>query len=148
MTTLIRSLIALLMLSYSVSTSAYPQYADDWSHRSVMYFAPTKDQHVQQFIKESLINQCELDDRDVVTVVVTQDGFTFPSWVKAYFDIEWLFDVYRVNSEEHVAILIGKDGTEKKRWNLKTDWQELSTLIDAMPLRKRETKGRVSPCKA
>lgn len=35
-------------------------------------------------------------------------------------------------------VLIGKDGTEKQRWNRTIDPQEIFDIIDAMPMRQRE----------
>ena len=39
-------------------------------------------------------------------------------------------------------VLIGKDGTQKKRWNLFPSNDELYSLIDAMPMRQFEMRER------
>ncbi len=99
-------------------------------HRSVLYFAPANDDHVKQFLLEALMNECELEDRDVITLVIAEDGFTEPSWLKEEFDLKMLAALYEVKAGQHTAILLGKDGEEKHRWGAKTDWQFINDLID------------------
>ena len=145
---MLRLIITTLLCLHTSLVAAYPANAEYWSHRSVLYFAPSNDEHVQQLLMEALINECQLSDRDVVTIVVTADGFTIPGWVKEEFNIPALFRAYGANEKEHTAVLIGKDGNEKLRWGKKTNWKEVSQTIDAMPMRKREMKTRSSPCSA
>jgi hypothetical protein len=112
----------------------------------VLYFAPANDDHVKQFLLEALMNECELEDRDVITLVIAEDGFTEPSWLKEEFDLKMLAALYDVKAGQHTAILLGKDGEEKHRWGAKTDWQFINNLIDQMPMRKREMQQKRSPC--
>ncbi|KJY84014.1 hypothetical protein TW81_06750 [Vibrio galatheae] len=126
----------------------YPSYSAHWSHRSVIYFAPTNDEHVKQFLLETLMNECELQDRDLVTLVVTADGYSMPKWVKEEFNLQALYSVYNVAPHSHTAVLIGKDGGEKLRWGKRTDWEQVIETIDVMPMRKVEMAQKVSPCSA
>ncbi|TFH92627.1 DUF4174 domain-containing protein [Vibrio ouci] len=137
-----------IALLYSVTAWTYPAYSSHWQHRSVIYFAPTKDDHVKQFLLETLINDCELQERDLVTLVVTEDGFTDPVWVKYEFNLSALFDVYKVKPGSHTAVLIGKDGTEKLRWGKQTNWELIKHTIDIMPVRQYEMATQGSPCSA
>ncbi|GAL29866.1 DUF4174 domain-containing protein [Vibrio maritimus] len=116
------------------------------SHRSVMYFAPTKDVLVDEFLLGTLINECALEERDVVTMVMTKDGFSSPGWVKDTFDYSKLVKMYDIKEGDHKAILIGKDGTEKLRWGPTTNWIEIKDTIDAMPMRQAEMKRAASRC--
>ena len=137
-----------LLLSCLISSPVfgYPAHAQYWPHRSVLYFAPANDDHVKQFLLEALMNECELEDRDVITLVIAEDGFTEPSWLKEEFDLKMLAALYEVKAGQHTAILLGKDGEEKHRWGAKTDWQFINNLIDEMPMRKREMQQKRNPC--
>ncbi|MCG9595805.1 DUF4174 domain-containing protein [Vibrio sp. Isolate25] len=144
-----RSFILVLLLVQSIGLAwSYPAHSHKWSHRSVIYFAPTNDEHVKQFLLETLINECELSDRDIITLVITQDGFTIPSWVKNEFNLLSMFRAYGIEPGTHTAILIGKDGSEKLRWGKETDWENIKQTIDLMPMRQHEIKRRPSPCSA
>lgn len=92
------------------------------------------------------MHECELVNRDVVTLVITEDGYTVPSWLKEEFDLMILAEIYSVKKGEHTAILLGKDGLEKYRWGAETDWQYINDLIDQMPMRKQEMQRQRSPC--
>lgn len=141
-------ILMLLSTLFSATSMAYPAYSSQWSHRSVIYFAPSNDEYVKQFLRETLINECELQDRDLVTMVVTEDGFTQPKWVKFEFNLAELFAVYDVVPGSHTAVLIGKDGSEKLRWEKSTDWNNVKQVIDRMPMRKQEMARKTSPCSA
>ncbi|MDN3611736.1 DUF4174 domain-containing protein [Vibrio ostreicida] len=144
-----RYLLLVGLLIQSIGWSwGFPTYMTNGTHRSVIYFAPTNDEHVQRFLLETLINECELTDRDVITLVVTQDGFTIPTWLKREFDLTHMFHNYRIEPDKHTAILIGKDGAEKLRWGKKTNWEFIKETIDLMPMRRAEMAQRTSPCSA
>lgn len=142
-----RSLLFLiLMLMNPIACYAYPSYSSHWAHRSVIYFAPSNDEHVKQFLLEALINDCELSERDIVTLVITADGFTAPSWVKEEFNLRRMFKIYRIAPSEHTAVLIGKDGIEKLRWGKETDWRYVLETVDLSPARQHEKTSNTSPC--
>lgn len=116
-------------------------------HRSVIYFAPSRDTHVDTFLLGTFTNDCALKERDVVSIVVTKEGFSYPEWVASIFDYATLSAFFNIKEGSHAAILIGKDGEEKRRWSDKIDWTQLQEHIDEMPLRQQEsliTKTRCS----
>lgn len=144
-----RSLLLLLCVIFNpIVCDAYPSYSNHWAHRSVIYFAPTNDEHVKQFLLETMINDCELSERDIVTLVITADGFANPSWVKEEFNLLNMFKIYGVLPSRHTAVLIGKDGTEKLRWGKTTDWNAIMRVIDLSPTREAESLKKSSPCTA
>ncbi|WP_269747469.1 DUF4174 domain-containing protein [Grimontia marina] len=57
-----------------------------------------------------------------------------------------LMNKYRVKNNEHTAVLIGKDGTEKARWRQGFDIDEMVQIIDEMPMRKAEIRERGLRC--
>ena len=138
MSKLLQNLLATIVLVFSANALSYPMGSMHWNHRSILYFAPEKDQHVNTFIKESLMHDCMLQERDIVVVVMTKDGFNKPSDVFSPEDIVRLEKLYKVSRNTHTAILIGKDGLEKYRWNEQTNWQHITQLVDNMPMRKKE----------
>ncbi|MEJ2763649.1 DUF4174 domain-containing protein [Photobacterium sp. MCCC 1A19761] len=125
---------------------AYPPDSLHWHHRSILYFAPQYDQHVQAFQREVLMNDCLLQERDVVTIVITHDGFNQPANLFSPEDIQMLTQKYNIAPDAHTAILIGKDGKEKHRWSEVTNWRYLTELIDSMPLRQQEMAMKTSRC--
>jgi hypothetical protein len=48
---------------------------------------------------------------------------------------------FGIGSGEYVAVLVGKDGTEKTRWMEPVPPGELFRRVDAMPMRQQETAG-------
>ncbi|XAW88093.1 DUF4174 domain-containing protein [Vibrio sp. CDRSL-10 TSBA] len=140
------ALLAVVLLIIPVVSQAYPLYSQQWSHRSVLYFAPTQDNYVRQFLVETLMHQCELTERDVVTIIITEDGYSQPGWLKHEFDLQDIMLAYRVPSGRHTAVLVGKDGSEKMRWGKTTDWDALKQTIDAMPMRRQEMARSSSRC--
>lgn len=130
-----------------VSTSlAYPNRSAPWPHRSIIYFAPQYDEHVKRFLLESLMNECALKERDIVTLIITKDGQSEPHWVRETFDLNALFHVYQIDANQHTAVLIDKDGREKYRWGKATDWSKLKQVIDNSPIRQRENDDGDDPC--
>ncbi len=51
-----------------------------------------------------------------------------------------LFKKYKADNELLTVILIGKDGFEKHRTNQLLQTEELFSIIDVMPMRRREMK--------
>ncbi|MEC7939426.1 MAG: DUF4174 domain-containing protein [Pseudomonadota bacterium] len=152
------SLLALLLLTtvsivliLSLSTHsvfAYPAYSHSQPlpHRSVIYFAPEEDSVVKEFLNEALINDCQLNERDVVIMVIVESGYTIPTWLEEEFNLEAVTSIYEIPKGSHTAVLIGKDGKEKHRWNGKTDWNLITNIIDEMPMRQQEMQQQSSRC--
>ncbi|MEC7309805.1 DUF4174 domain-containing protein [Vibrio crassostreae] len=140
--------IILIMCMATNSALAYPAYSHSspLPHRSVIYFAPTEDSVVKEFLNEVLINNCQLDERDVVIMVIAESGYTVPTWLEEEFNLEAVTNVYEIPKGSHTAVLIGKDGKEKHRWNGKTDWQKITNIIDEMPMRQQEMQRQSSRC--
>ncbi|MCW8327892.1 DUF4174 domain-containing protein [Photobacterium sp. SDRW27] len=134
------------LLLFSVASFSYPADSLHWNHRSILFFAPEKDHYVQEFIKQTLMNGCQLQERDIKTVIITRDGFNQPANFFSADDIRYLEQKYNIATDTHTAILIGKDGLEKYRWGEETNWNYLTELVDSMPLRQKEMSFRQSRC--
>ena len=134
------------VILFSTSVASYPLDSLHWNHRSILFFAPEKDQYVQEFMKQTLMNNCLLQERDIVTIIITRDGFNQPEDLFSPEDIRFLQQKYNITQDSHTAILIGKDGLEKHRWGEETNWRHITDLVDKMPLRQREMTYRQSRC--
>ncbi|MEZ9070144.1 DUF4174 domain-containing protein [Vibrio splendidus] len=140
---------SVLITSLTINSAfAYPAYSHSKAlpHRSVIYFAPKEDSVVKEFLNEVLINNCQLDERDVVVIVIAESGYTVPTWLEEEFNLEAVIDSYGIPKGSHTAVLIGKDGKEKHRWNGKTDWNLITNIIDGMPMRQEEMQRQSSRC--
>lgn len=139
----------ILIMSLTISSAlAYPasSHTNSLPHRSVIYFAPKEDSVVKEFLNEVLINNCQLDERDVVIMVIAESGYTVPTWLEEEFNLDAVTRIYEIPKGSHTAVLIGKDGKEKYRWSGKTDWQKITNIIDEMPMRQREMQRQSSRC--
>ncbi|PMM06698.1 hypothetical protein BCT63_00240 [Vibrio kanaloae] len=138
-----------LIMTLAISSAlAYPasSHTNSLPHRSVIYFAPKEDSVVKEFLNEVLINNCQLDERDVVIMVIAESGYTVPTWLEEEFNLDAVTRIYKIPKGSHTAVLIGKDGKEKYRWSGKTDWQKITNIIDEMPMRQREMQRQSSRC--
>jgi len=150
--TLIKLITFSIVLISSLSTHsvfAYPAYSHSQPlpHRSVIYFAPEEYSVVKEFLNEVLINNCQLNERDVVIMVIAESGYTVPTWLEEEFNLEAVTSIYEIPKGSHTAVLIGKDGKEKHRWNGKTDWNVITDIIDEMPMRQQEMQRQSSRCR-
>ncbi|MEI8610438.1 DUF4174 domain-containing protein [Enterovibrio sp. Hal110] len=130
------------------NASAYPEYGFIKSHRTLLFFAPSKDEKVEAFERQMLIHGCQMDDRDLHPVILNIQDLADSRGIFTPEEILEMYDKYRVANEEHIAVLIGKDGTEKFRWQQNVDIEELVKVIDEMPMRRREMTRQVSRCSA
>ncbi len=142
------SVFVAALLLFSSNAQAYPEYAGYGGHRTIIFFAPEKDEHVRQFQTQVLMNKCELDQRDIVVLVATHDGYSAPNGLFSLDDIALLQDIFDIPDKGYTALLIGKDGEEKHRWGKLTDWNGLTQLIDRMPLRRHEMEFQSDKCSA
>jgi len=138
-------LLATLLLAANTCL-AYPMGSMHWNHRSILFFAPEKDQHVQLFIKQVMMNECVLQERDIKTVIITHDGFHQPPNVFSPETVALLQRKYNIKESSHTGVLVGKDGLEKHRWGKETNWNQLTELIDHLPMRQIEMRARPSRC--
>ncbi len=56
-------------------------------------------------------------------------------------EVDSLRKRYGVGEEDFAAVLVGKDGTEKARWEAPIPPDELFRTVDAMPMRQEEMRA-------
>lgn len=142
----IRSFLFLISVLFTGQAFSYPHYAVIEPHRTLMFFAPSWDENVEAFERQVLIHRCQIKDRDLYTLVLDMGKLSDSKGVFSANEVLRLKSKYGIDSQAHIAVLIGKDGTEKARWATSVDINELISVIDAMPMRQAEIQKRGLRC--
>jgi Domain of unknown function (DUF4174) len=117
-------------------------------YRPLLVFAPTMDdpQLVEQF-NQLKGHATELNSRDLLYVPIVPEGHNQPipgSRIHtASFSEDELAAMrhhFKVEPDEFLVILVGKDGEEKLNSRTPVPVDRLERLIDSMPMRQRETQ--------
>lgn len=104
-----------------------------WTHRPLVVFAPHPQEERFLMQREYLTDVVEdLEERHVVLIEVTGSS---P-------EDETLRHRFRIPATEFAVLLIGKDGGVKLQRSEPVTPTELFSLIDAMPMRRREMGER------
>tara|TARA_B100001750_G_scaffold245408_1_gene264967 strand:+ start:288 stop:659 length:372 start_codon:yes stop_codon:yes gene_type:complete len=116
-----------------IATSAMADILDPyrWEKRVILIHAPSEDS-VDYRKQYSLLQGYgdALMQRDIAFVTFLGDRTS---------DVqeEWE-NAFHLNRRDYGVVLIGKDGTEKKRWDHPVAAEDIFKIIDAMPMRQRE----------
>ncbi len=114
-----------------------------WNHRLLLIFAPSEtsaDYRSQlQFLKAQ---QSKMDDRNLLVIRVFQNSGFVGKRAIASESIAQLRKRYSIQSDEFQIILVGKDGTEKRRETTPISMSAIYSQIDQMPMRRREMSDR------
>lgn len=99
-----------------------------WKNRLLVVFAPNSDD-LRLARQDALLRRegPAMRERDLLKIVVLTDDAL-------------LRRRYRVAPRAFTALLIGKDGTLKERWNAPVTPRQVYALIDAMPMRRDEMR--------
>jgi Domain of unknown function (DUF4174) len=110
-------------------------------HRLLLVFAPSPDDLAYQQQLELLENETDLAERDLLLFHVFENQLGFADEASLS-EAESLKARERFNIAEQAftAVLVGKDGTEKQRWNEPVKSADLFALIDQMPMRQEELR--------
>lgn len=136
------------MATAPVDSVDFEMDAHQWEHRLLFVFAPSADDAGLQAQRKALQGHAEgVQDRDLRLITVVEgapsriygvpDGegrpLTAGSVQRLRLDFDVAPDAFRV-------ILVGKDGTEKRRDAEPVPVEALFAQIDAMPMRQREMR--------
>lgn len=112
-----------------------------WKNRVVLVFAPSPEDEVYQEQLEHLSNDNELLERDLIVFHVfgKQGGFADEHRLTEE-DSATLRKKFGLETSVFATVLVGKDGTEKVRWQRPVESAELYSVIDAMPMRQAEMR--------
>jgi hypothetical protein len=131
-----------------IDASSFNLDAYQWQNRLLLIFAVSEQTPAYQTQIQQLEEQAKaVRDRDLMLVPVltthrVSAGSSSADGASANRMREIALDKLRqrfsIGSEEFTIILIGKDGTEKRREHTPIDPSELFSQIDAMPMRQQE----------
>ncbi len=146
---MVKFAIILTCLSlFSIQACTQPQDMPDlsdyqWKNRLVLIFAPTPEaEPYQQLISQIEKDQPQLIDRDIKVFHFLEEGQSYvgDQTINAT-NTDEIRQEYRIQQGKTTVVLIGKDGGEKKRqMGTEIDLKSLYTLIDSMPMRRREMR--------
>jgi hypothetical protein len=136
-------LIALFFFFSTVNMQSNITLSDlQWKNRVLLIFPSGDDTRNIEFELTGEISEA-LEDRDLIyfymgDTINTNSGFSFSGDYQ-----KKLKQQFQKGSNQHMYVLIGKDGSAKlRKENNKIDWQGLFATIDAMPMRIREMKNK------
>lgn len=135
---LILSTVGYLMLT---AANAGSLGAVRWQARPLLIFAPNQ-QHadVQRQLSAVAENRAQLLDRDMLVYLITTDGVIKAVGEGPDLNATKLRQTFGVDSDEMLALLVGKDGGVKRRARLPVRLETLFALIDSMPMRREEMR--------
>ncbi len=129
-------------------TSAFRLEDYQWKNRLVLVFAPSKKApaYEQQMRLFEATPDSQFAERDLLVFTLLAEGESraagrAPSEEEAV----RLRERFEVGTESFAVVLIGKDGTEKRRDAAPVEPEALFRTIDAMPMRQREMERQRNP---
>lgn len=146
-----RVLVVVTFLACAAAAPAQPsppmsfdEAAHQWVHRLLYVFAPS-DEHPDLLAQRQLLDGTAdgVRDRDLLIVTVIERGESRVDG--AAMDVasaDRLRTTHDVVPGEFAVILVGKDGTEKRRSAGPLAPEALFEQIDRMPMRQREMRER------
>lgn len=157
-----RSLLGLILLLVPLSsvTASSPDSVDfrldthRWEHRLLLVFAPSAATAQRAEQREMLRGHpAGFRDRDLLLLALTgggedgtlqsaPEGEARPLTTSA---VRRLYAHFRVGTKAFRVVLVGKDGTEKRRDPEPITARSLFDTIDAMPMRQREIREGDGP---
>lgn len=115
-----------------------------WNNRLLLVFAPNEDSPAyQQQMQRLQGQQADLKERDLLVFELLAQGTSRVNGQSI--DPEEVAKVrkrFNVGSQEFRVILVGKDGTAKRRDRVPVSPQVIFKEIDSMPMRRQEMNSR------
>ncbi len=119
-----------------------------WENRLILLFSPNiKDPRLEAQIQELQQPICDLEDRDILVFQIVKNlGVLYLNGSRSKIEEDKLRQKHRVQSQEYLLILVGKDGGEKLRSRKVISGNRIFNEIDAMPMRQNEVTLRKRLC--
>jgi hypothetical protein len=116
--------------------------AHQWHDRLLLIFTPSREYAAYVVQMQLLEDQTlGLDDRNLRLMQIFADGGTAADVHLDEAAAMQLRDRFDVDQSTFQVVLVGKDGTEKRRYATAVNPQTIFAAIDAMPMRQKETQG-------
>lgn len=119
-----------------------------WQRRPLLVFAPTdSDPRLADTMRRIAATRCDFADRDMVLGRILTDGTsTLDGHVVDTSQAQRLASEFGIGAGSFGVVLIGKDGSEKLRFNDVPDLLTIYAVIDGMPMRGREMSADPGRC--
>ncbi len=132
------------MVEYRESNTFNNGYRE-WEHRLFLVFAPSAED--ARYVRQTRLLEGAARDGFAERDLLRGDLFeretgTFDGGPVAPEHAAWAWDRYGVEPGRFAAVLVGKDGTVKHRSGEPIEPENLSALIDEMPIRRRGMRER------
>lgn len=117
-----------------------------WRNRLLLIFAPSaSDEDHREQIRLLEGSESGLEDRDLILATIFEDraGELEEDTISTN-EASGLRETFSIPKDRFTAVLVGKDGGEKHRSSAPVSLRDIFDLIDAMPMRRRETSNRKS----
>lgn len=111
-----------------------------WQNRLLLLFASGEDSaEYREQLELFEAAQADFVERDLLLFELLADGNSrWDEQAIAPSDVSTIRSQFNIGPEDFAVILIGKDGTQKRKDNQPVDPQLIFLDIDAMPMRQRE----------
>lgn len=128
-------------MSPPTSANAIDGFA--WSHRPLVLYAPSADSPEMSRQRSLLLEvRDDLRKRDIVLIEVVGDEATIVVGPEARIEAPALIQRLGLSDDRFGVALVGKDTGVKLRSNEVVTVPQLFSLIDAIPMRRREIRER------
>ncbi len=138
----------LVSVGHSSYAAQLPEFLalERWEYRVVFVFAPSAESPLYQEVSGQLeALDCHIQDRDMVFGFFTYDNPNFNGTPLSLEQQQTMRDLYGVNNDASLVVLVGKDGSEKYRspsWSAEI----IFGRIDSMPMREIEMNESTVSC--
>jgi hypothetical protein len=115
-----------------------------WKNRLLLVFAPSEESAAYKKQMQLIEGKkAGFDDRDLLVVKLLAEGTSrLGSQPIDEATATQLRSRFKVGQEEFRVILVGKDGTEKRRDSVSVEPKVIFNEIDAMPMRQEEMRSK------
>lgn len=138
---LVIALLAAMLVMPSRAAAENPLESHLWRERPVLVFAAEGDERSARQISALEAEGGALREREMPVLLVTSDGVRAAVGGSAAGDAAALRRAYSIEPDGFTVILVGKDGGEKLRSGEIVSPADLFSLVDTMPMRRREMGG-------
>lgn len=115
-----------------------------YNSRLLLIYAPSaEDEMFRAQAREFEGRRGDLLERDMILFYVLEVGTSRMDYDSISPEIaDHLRHEYKVPHGEYAVVLVGKDGGVKERWNGVVEAATVFDAVDAMPMRREETRGK------
>lgn len=136
-----KTLFFCLILFFTISSISQNLQKHQWKNRVLLIYADdVNSNQLQEQIKILAEDKKGLQERKLVIYQFVKDKFT-TDFNTVWFSSKEQLKQYHKKSNRFEVLLIGLDGGLKYRQTKLVSLEKLFTLIDGMPMRKRELKN-------